>query len=139
MKLLCTLVGFGLLSALSVCAEEEPTKAKRSLSSIATVLVRGDNSTRIPKGAILYTPAGLSERVSPSLHGKYLSWKDFLRKNRSWIHLQEVTMKQAAGKEQIKREVIKSWQTFGKMVIAVNGSDPVSVKPKAYKLAETKK
>mgnify|MGYP001580303331 FL=1 len=136
MKFLSAILGLGMLLPLIVCAQDSADKGKRSLSSIATVLVRGEHSTRIPKGAILHIPTRLSDRVSSSLQGEYLSWNDFLRKNRSWIYLQEVTMKQAAGKEPIKQQVVKSWKTFDKMVIAVNHGDPVSVKPKAYQLAE---
>lgn len=107
-------------------------KERKTLSDISQVLARGGYSTRVPKGAVLHSPERLKERIVAKPEGKYISWKEFLRKNRSWIYLQEVTMEQASGKDKINQRVVRHWYTVNKMVISVNNGDLVSVKPKAY-------
>lgn len=114
----------------STCPGKEKP-AKRSLTSISKIIVSGKYCAMIPKGAILYTPRHITDKDSPKLKGKLVNWNKFLLMNSGWIHMHQVTMRQAAGKEKIRPEVIKAYQSIGKMVIAHNDGDLVSVNPKA--------
>ena len=132
MKYLLGTITLLTLSHTTSLAEKTQPRKVRSLASISTVLVSGDYCAMIPKGAILYAPDYIKGKDSPKLKGTLVNWKTFLRKNSGWIHMQHVSMEQAAGKETISQETIKAYQSVGKMVIAHNHGDLVSVKAKAY-------
>ena len=119
--------------ALSSFSVEAAEKKKRSLSDMCMVLTSYDTSTYIPKGAVLYTPKRLENKIVPKLKGNFVSWKTFLAKNSGWIHLHQVSRYQAAGRAHIKPAVIKAYKTMGKMVIAQNYGNIIAVKKKALK------
>lgn len=126
--LFASLFTFLIAADNSIAAEK---KSKRSLASISTILVSGNYCAMVPKGAILHTPPHIKGKDAKKLTGTLVNWKTFLRKNSGWIHMHQVSMEQAAGKKKIQPNVIKAYKSMGKMVIAHNFGDLVSVKPKA--------
>lgn len=105
-------------------------KKKFNIADEDTLLVSKGLWTPLPKGTVIYTPNHLKSKIAGQPKGKISDWKQFLQKNKGWIHLHPVTMAQARG-SQIKPEVIKAYQSMGKMVIATYQNNPISVMPAA--------
>ena len=58
---------------------------EQSLIKQSDILSDGNNWTLVPKGAVLHTPAAMSNRVGAKPVGTLLSWTDFLTVNRGWL------------------------------------------------------
>ena len=95
------------------------------------VLVSNGQCTYIPKGAVLYAPEHLKSKIGSKLTGTFVSWDEFSRLNSGWIHLHQVSRKQAAGEDYLKPEALKAYKTINKMVIAHHYGNIISVREKA--------
>lgn len=102
--------------------------AEQSIIKQSMILHDGQNWTLVPKGAVLFLPDPLKNRVDVKPLGTLLPFVDFLTKNRSWITTNEVTFNQAAGTEALPEERSTFWSKQDKMVIAVHQSGPISVR-----------
>lgn len=101
-----------------------------NIADESTLLASKGLWTPVPKGTVIYTPKHLKSKIVSQPKGKISDWKQFFYKNRGWIHLHPVTIAQARG-SQIKPELIKAYQSMGKMVIATYQKNPISVMPEA--------
>ena len=96
----------------------------------STFLGSGNAWARIPDGSVIYIPAHLKQKIIKKPQGKVLSWRNFYKKNHGWIHLHSVDIQQARGLETISPDVIKAYQSMGKLVVASYHGAPISVIPK---------
>ncbi|NWK54426.1 hypothetical protein HW115_02305 [Verrucomicrobiaceae bacterium N1E253] len=112
-------------------SEKIHTPQKNKPLSRSTILSHANKWTKIPQGSIMYTPDHLKKNIVATPTGKILSWNDFYRKNAGWIHLHPVTINQARGLTVIKADIIKAYQSMGKVVVATYHKAPISVMPKA--------
>jgi hypothetical protein len=101
---------------------------EQSLIKQSDILSDGNNWTLVPKGAVLHTPAAMSNRVGAKPVGTLLSWTDFLTVNRGWLFTEEVTFDQAAGKTPIPPSRHDFWKKNGKVIVAVHLGGPISVR-----------
>ena len=104
-----------------------PQKEEQSIIRQSMILHDGKNWTLVPKGAVVFLPAALKNRVDVKPVGRLLPFAEFLVQNRSWITTNEVTFDQAAGTEQLPLERVEFWSKQDKMVIATHQSGPISV------------
>ena len=109
-------------------------RKKKSFIARSTLLASNGEWTLLPKGSVIHTPDHLKDKIIPSPGKlKIVKWKTFLRKNHGWIHTIPVSKEQSAGTKKISPEKIKTFKTMGKMVIAMNHDNPISVAPNALK------
>lgn len=114
-------------------SREQPIEKNQNfnIADESTLLASKGFWTPLPTGTVIYIPNHLKSKIVTHPTGKISDWKQFLYKNRGWIHLLPVTMDQARGSSRIKADVIKAYQSMGKVVIATYQNNPVSVMPKA--------
>lgn len=116
-------------------AEGKPVVAapreEQSIIKQSMILHDGKNWTLVPKGAVVFLPTALKNRVDVKPVGILLPFTEFLTKNRSWITTNEVTFEQAAGNEALPAERAAFWSKQDKVVIATHQSGPISVNIKA--------
>lgn len=93
----------------------------------STFLGSGNAWARIPAGSVIYIPIHLKQKIIKKPHGKVLRWRDFHKKNHGWIYLHPVNIQQARGLEIIQPDVIKAYQSMGKLVVAAYQGAPISV------------
>jgi hypothetical protein len=121
--------------ALAQPAADTTAKVNRpgeqSLIKQSDVLSDGKNWTLVPKGAVLFVPDALANRVGARPIGTLLGWTEFLTVNRGWLFTEEVTFEQAAGKAVIPPSRTEFWRKNGKVIIAVHLGGPISVRPEA--------
>jgi hypothetical protein len=101
---------------------------KQSIISDSTILHDGTNWTLVPKGAVVFKPSALSQRINNRPVGTLLPWPEFQMKNRGWITTTEVSFDQAAGTDALPAERVTFWAKQDKMVIAVHQGGPISVR-----------
>lgn len=109
--------------------KERKKKDRGDIISRSTILSYGSTWTIVPKGAVLHVPSFLSARVDGEKSKRFVSWKNFYQSNRGWIHLQNVKMQQARGKEAMPEEVLEAYPKIGRVVVAVCHGGPISVVP----------
>lgn len=102
--------------------KEEPSIIKQSV-----ILHDGKNWTLVPKGAVVFLPAALKNRVDVKPVGRLLPFSEFLTQNRAWITTNEVSFDQAAGNEALPAERAAFWSKQDKVVIATHQSGPISI------------
>jgi hypothetical protein len=111
---------------------ESETKVAKPLSdsiiSQSTILHDGTHWTLVPKGAVVFLPEAMKQRVNVRPIGTLLPWSGFLKKNRNWLVSQEVNFDQAAGNEALPSGADSSWLTENKVVVAVHQDGPISVR-----------
>lgn len=110
-----------------------------SLIGRSAIVSSARSWTIVPKEAVLHVPGHLSNRVNGTRNGELITWADFIKVNRGWIRLHEVTMEQATGDAEIDEETRKSFAKTGQLVVAAYHSGPISVKPLKKKPAEAGK
>ncbi|MBK1830367.1 hypothetical protein JIN77_06500 [Verrucomicrobiaceae bacterium R5-34] len=105
-------------------------KAKRkTLIGSSTLLANNGHWTLIPKGAVIYIPERHKGKLVSKPTGTLIEWKKFLIANHGWIHVHPVTMTQAQGKDKLADDVMKAYQSMGKVVVATCAGGPISVAP----------
>lgn len=82
----------------------------------------------VPKGAVIFLPEAMKNRVNVKPVGTLLSWVDFLTKNRAWVTTNDVSFDQAAGSQPLPAERVAFWAKQDKVVVAVHQSGPISVR-----------
>lgn len=102
--------------------------AERSIIKDSTILHDGRNWTMVPKGAVIFLPEAMKNRVNVKPVGTLLSWVDFLTKNRAWVTTNDVSFDQAAGSQPLPAERVAFWAKQDKVVVAVHQSGPISVR-----------
>jgi hypothetical protein len=113
--------------------EERPDGQSRVVIKECSILHDGKNWTVVPNGALVHVPATMKDRLNAKPVGNLLKWTDFLARNRQWISSREVTFDQAVGNKEFESIAFKSGESADKIVVAVFGEGPVSVK-KAHDL-----
>jgi hypothetical protein len=104
-----------------------PQKEEQSIIRQSMILHDGKNWTLVPKGAVVFLPTALKNRVDVKPVGRLLPFAEFLVHNRSWITTNEVTFDQAAGNDSLPAERVEFWAKQDKVVIATHQSGPISV------------
>lgn len=99
----------------------------QSIIKQSMILHDGTNWTLVPKGAVIFLPEALKNRVDVKPVGTLLPWMEFLTKNISWITTNEVSFDQAAGNVSLPAERVAFWAKQDKIVVAVHQSGPISV------------
>ena len=99
-----------------------------SIISQSTILHDGTHWTLVPKGAVVFLPEAMKQRVNVRPVGTLLPWSGFLEKNRSWLVSQEVSFDQAAGNEALPTSAGAVWLKDNKVVVAVHHDGPISVR-----------
>lgn len=107
---------------------DAPRPEAESIVKQSIILHDGRNWTLIPKGAVVFIPPALKDRVNAKPVGTLLTWADFFAKNRAWITTNDVSFNQAAGTEPIPAARVAFWGKQDKIVIAVHQTGPISVK-----------
>ena len=117
---------------------KEPIKLKQirsgkteSLVNRSSTLSHGKHWTFVPKGSLLHVPLNYKDRVDGERNGTLLPWAQFLAKNRTWVHAQDVTLAQARGDVPFTEDEVKVYKNNGRVVVAVCHGGPISVKPPA--------
>lgn len=100
----------------------------RSLLERSAILSFGGFWTMVPKDAVIHIPANLRSRVVSRPKGRLLGWKEFLVRNRGWIHTQSVTLSDARGDTRLPEEIIDAYRRTGRVVVAVCHNGPISLK-----------
>lgn len=108
---------------------KDSNSAKGKSIRRSTFLGSGNNWARIPAGSLMHIPTRLKQKIISKPQGKIMRWGDFYKKNHGWIHLHSVSLQQARGLEAIKPDVIKAYQSMGKLVVAAYHGAPISVIP----------
>ena len=111
----------------TVKLKREKREKRGDIVSRSTVLTYGKNWTIVPKGAVLYAPSYLTNRVDGDKAKRFVAWPEFYKNNRGWIHLQNVKMRQARGKEEFPEGAVDSYPKIGRVVVAVCHGGPISV------------
>ena len=99
-----------------------------SIIKQSTILHDGIHWTLVPKGAVVFLPESMKQRVNVRPVGTLLPWNGFLQKNRSWLVSHEVSFDQAAGNEALTAAANASWRKENKVVVAVHQDGPISVR-----------
>ena len=99
-----------------------------SIIKDSLILHDGKNWTIVPKGAVIFLPEAMKNRVNVKPLGTLLSWVDFLTRNRAWIITNDVSFDQAAGSQPLPAERVAFWAKQEKVVIAVHQNGPISVR-----------
>ena len=119
------------LTADSVSAEPE-RRERRILPSCpyatSDILYDGKLHTTVPKGAVLATPSNLASKIVDKPTGSYVSWKEFAKKNYSWLLKKDVSIEQATGKSPLSENELFRLEKSGKVVIAIHKDNPISVR-----------
>jgi hypothetical protein len=102
--------------------------AGQSIIKQSVVLNDGKNWTLIPKGAVIFLPQAMKNRVNANPVGTLLPWNDFLIQNRAWITTNDVSFDQAAGTEALPPERVAYWAKQEKIVIATHRQGPISIR-----------
>lgn len=100
----------------------------RPLLKECSILHDGRNWTVVPNGALVHVPATMKDRLNGKPVGNLLKWNDFLARNQQWISGSEVTFDQAVGNDEFPQQGIKDVKSSEKIIVAVYGDGPVSVK-----------
>lgn len=100
----------------------------REVIKECSILHDGRNWTVVPNGALVHVPASMKDRLNAKPVGNLLKWTDFLARNRQWVSSREVTFDQAVGNKEIESIAFNSGDVTDKIVVAVFGDGPVSVK-----------
>jgi hypothetical protein len=100
----------------------------QSIIKQSTILNDGRNWTLVPKGAVIFLPAAMKNRVDVKPSGTLLGWLDFVARNQSWISTNDISFEQAAGKKPLQPERVAFWSKQDKVVIAVHQRGPISVR-----------
>lgn len=101
--------------------------AEQSIIKQSMILHDGKNWTIVPKGAVIFLPEALKNRVDVKPVGNLLPWSDFLAQNFGWITTNEVTFDQAAGNIALPAARVAFWAKQDKIVVAVHQNGPISV------------
>jgi len=107
---------------------KHPTQITRSDRSVKI----GFNGlwTMVPIGSVLGVPANYKDRVDlTETEGKFVSFPEFLGKNRSWISVFDVSLEQARGDEKISEKALTSLSKSDRLTIAVLQGGPITVRP----------
>ncbi len=113
-------------------------RKKSNIVDRSTLLTGSGRWAMVPKTALLHLPQRYNDKVVTKPNGKLMSWSDFLRKHRSWIHTHEVTLNQARGLEVIDAKVIDAYKGMGKVVIATYNKNPTGMMAPALATPEKK-
>ena len=100
---------------------------EQSIIKQSMILHDGANWTIVPKGAVIFLPEALKNRVDVKPVGTLLPWSEFLSKNFGWITTNEVTFDQAAGNIALPAARVAFWAKQDKIVVAVHQNGPISV------------
>ena len=100
---------------------------EQSIIKQSMILHDGTNWTIVPKGAVIFLPEALKNRVDVKPIGTLLPWSEFLAKNFGWITTNEVTFDQAAGNIALPAARVAFWAKQDKIVVAVHQNGPISV------------
>lgn len=103
------------------------TAASQSIISQSEILHDGVNWTIVPKGAVLFVPEKIMDRVGARPVGTLLTWLQFLAKNPSWVSTHETSFEQAAGKSPLPDAKVDFWKKQDRVIIAVHQGGPISV------------
>ena len=101
--------------------------AEQSIIKQSMILHDGTNWTIVPKGAVIFLPEAMKNRVDVKPVGTLLPWSEFLSKNFGWITTNEVTFDQAAGNIALPAARVAFWAKQDKIVVAVHQNGPISV------------
>jgi len=85
--------------------------------------------TLVPKGSLLHVPTNLRDRMRMADDVRIVSWAEFYRVNRNWIHTHEVTRNQAEGFQEISEAALESISRSSSVVIATLATGPITVLP----------
>lgn len=121
--------------------ETKPAVAlrKKDYYEGTTILVKGEDHTVVPQGAVLSLPPKLAEMVVQKPRGKLLIWPLFIKKHARYITTKEVSWETAKGNDPITEKEKKAFSIGGKVVIAVYKKNPISVIEPAEEDAEVVK
>ena len=118
--------------------QAKPKAKTPSLYRNAHILVTRGQHTIIPKGSIIYLPSKDKAKVTETPSGKFTFWPDFVKKNKNWIWLYEVTLKQARGIEPIPEAKLKEFAKLNRTVVATYRKNPISIIPRSTKDSKNK-
>ncbi|GHC62494.1 hypothetical protein [Roseibacillus persicicus] len=111
-------------------AEAAKHPSQSSILDSSVLLSDGRNWTFIPKGALLYIPDRLKDRVNlTESKGKYVPFDQFAQRNRGWLSTHSVTLEQARGNEPIKDSVRKVLVNSGRVIVTVCKGGPITTRP----------
>lgn len=100
----------------------------RPLIKECSILHDGRNWTVVPNGALVHVPAAMKDRLNAKPVGHLLNWNDFLARNAEWVSGSEVSFDQAVGNKEFAANAILTGTAKNKIIVAVYGDGPVSVK-----------
>ena len=115
------------LKRVNMEKNEKQKTAPSSLLKRSAVLSGTNSWSLVPRGAVLNVPPRLLSKVDAKRNGKLEPWSKFYVKNRAWIRLVSVTVKQATGEEPLSKQYIESLKRTGVVVVAVCDGSPISV------------
>jgi hypothetical protein len=87
----------------------------------------GDQTTLVPKGAILNVPKKLRDHIVTAPVGKMVLWNEFLGTYRGAVTFFEVDLQQAAGVKELDAAKYKIACNTDRIVVAVCDHNPISV------------
>ncbi|MFC4991686.1 hypothetical protein [Rubritalea tangerina] len=126
-----------LLTHCLLASEKDLTKPPantepNSVFSRSTILSDGGKHwTIVPKSSVIFAPDSLKNKINSPPVGKFLSWKDFYKKNSDWIHSFPVDSKLSKGVTTLKFDRYARLKQVGKVVVAVHPKGPISIKHEA--------
>jgi len=109
----------------------KPAGERKGIVERSSILCSGYHWTLVPKGAVIHVPAAYASRVNGERKGRLLPWNKFLQKNRTWLQVHSVSIKQARGERELKPEEVELYKRTGRVVVAVCHKGPISVIPYA--------
>jgi len=118
------------MTCLEKPAANEAAVARPNGQSIikqSVILHDGNNWTLVPKGAVVFLPESMKNRVAAKPVGTLLPFTDFLARNHAWITTDEVSIHQAAGTEPLPSGRVAFWTRQGKVVVSVHQGGPISM------------
>lgn len=117
-----------LLQSPSKGAAKVNRPEDQSIIKQSVILHDGTNWTLVPKGAVIYLPEAMKNRVEGKPTGTLLAWTDFLTRNQAWITTYDISFDQATGSKPLQAASVAFWPKQAKVVIAVHQRGPISVR-----------
>lgn len=107
-------------------APEEPVDAW-SMERMSVFLSIDGYGTVLPRGSVLFVPAGLASAITDSPQDEMLPWLEFLTLHRARITTLEVTMEQVTGRDPFTDEASAKLLKSDRIVVGTLRGSPITV------------
>lgn len=98
-----------------------------SLLEKSDLLVHGGRMTLVPKGAVVFVPDSLQDRLALDEAATFVSWREFYRLNSHWLVPMNVSVEQALGEKPLPSGLLDRLVKSKRIVVATCFEQPISM------------